>query len=350
MRAAHAKCGRAVHHNVGNRLTHSGFHAKSGCHSVGRQFAHSRQSAVHTSAEFLVVRESAQQFLVNRIAFLNYQNIVVLVDERLHHLLRQRVLRNLEHGQFQAVVLAYFHNVVITNAERNHALFAFAFNHLVESRFRRCFFKRYLFVNQLCVVLFGDGGQQNPLARVHVGIEAVLVAHWLALDNRPRVRHTCRNSHNHRHFHRFRQFKSGVHGVVGLLLCRWLENGQHCKASVSARVLLVLRRVHRRVVGHNQNQTAVDARDGRVHKRVGAHVQAHVLHTNNAAFARKRHTQRGLVGCFLVGRPLRADAAPLRLFRFLYKFSDFSRRCARIGIDARNACVNRTHGNRFGTQ
>ena len=347
--AAHAECGRAVHHNVGNRLTHNGFHAKRRCHGVGREFAHSRQSAVKAATEFLVVRESAKQFLVNRITFLNYQNIIVFIDKRLHHIFGQRILRNLENRQLKVVGLADFHHVVVANAEGDNGLLALALDNLVERRRGRRFLDCRLLVNQPCVVLFGDCRQQNPLTRVHIGVEGVLVAHRFALNNGARVRHTCCKAQNNRQFHCFRQVQTKADGVVGFLLGCGLKQRQHRKASVGARVLLVLRRVHRRVVGNHQNQAAVDARNGRVHKRVGADVQAHVLHTHNAALARKRHSECGFVGRLLVGRPFRADFAALRVLRFLNEFCYFCRRRARIGVNARNARIDCTHGNRFGT-
>ena len=181
--AAHAQCRRAVHHNVGNRLANSRFHTKSRCHSVRRQFAHTRQSAVHTSAELLVVRESAQQFLVNRVALFNNQNVVVVVDKRLNQRFRQRILRYLQNRQLKAVVLADFHNIVVTNAEGDDGFFPLALDNLVERRFGRRFLDDGLLVNQSGVVLFGDGRKQNPLTGVQVGIETVHFTHRLALDD-----------------------------------------------------------------------------------------------------------------------------------------------------------------------
>ena len=92
--------------------------------------------------------------------------------------------------------------------------------------------------------------------------------------------------------------------VVGVLLGRRLEAGDLGELGVPAGVLLVLRAVHPRVVGHRADQAPVDPGRGGVYEGVRRHVEAHVLHRDQRPAARVGHAEGLLVGHLLVGGPV----------------------------------------------
>ena len=161
------------------------------------------------------------------------------------------------------------------------------------------------------------------------------------------MRQTRSQTKNHWQSEFFREIKTELHAVVCLLLVRRFQKRKQREFTIVTAILLILRRMLRRVVGNYQHQTTIHARDCRVHKRVGAGVQSHVLHTDDGTFARIRHAKSGFVGRLFVAAPFRTDVLFARIFRFLDKFSYFSRRSSRICIHTRNSCVNSTEGNRF---
>ena len=86
-----------------------------------------------------------------------------------------------------------------------------------------------------------------------------------------------------------------------------LEHGHLGRLGVVAGVLLILGRVHARVIGHADNHAAVHARVGQGKQRVGRNVQADVLHAAEAAAAGKRRTERRFGRYLFIGRPLGID-------------------------------------------
>ena len=78
-----------------------------------------------------------------------------------------------------------------------------------------------------------------------------------------------------------------------------------------AGVLLVLRGVHARVIGHHNDHARVHPGVGDGEQRVGGHVQAHVLHAAEGAAARQRGAEGGLHGHLLIGGPLAVDVVEL---------------------------------------
>ena len=151
--------------------------------------------------------------------------------------------------------------------------------------------------------------------------------------------HAGGDTHQHRQFLLLRVFKGDRHHVVGLLLVRGFERRNHGKLTIEARVLLVLRGMHRGVVGHQNNEAAVDASHTAINKRVGTDVESYMLHTNQGALTHERHTQSGFHSRLLVGAPTAVHAAFLRQGITLDKLCDFGRRRTRIGIHARESGV-----------
>ena len=84
--------------------------------------------------------------------------------------------------------------------------------------------------------------------------------------------------------------------------------------AIEAAVLFVLRREHRRVVGHD-DEDALSADDGGIHEGVAANVEAHVLHAGHGTLASVGHADGGLKGGLLVGAPVGNYALFLGLLR-----------------------------------
>ena len=151
--------------------------------------------------------------------------------------------------------------------------------------------------------------------------------------------HAGGQAHQHRNAESLREVERRADHVVGLLLRRGLEDGDQREFAVEARVLFVLRRVHRGVVGRHDDQTAVGAGHRRVDEGVGGDVHADMLHADQGALAGKRHAERLLHGGLLVGRPRAVDAAFGRKRVSLNVLRDFRGGRARVGVDARKSGV-----------
>ena len=129
--------------------------------------------------------------------------------------------------------------------------------------------------------------------------------------------------------------------VVALLLVGRLEARDLREVGEVARVLLVLRAVHRRVVGDGDDEPAVRARHREIHERVGGDVEPDVLHRDQRALAGIGDAGALLQRDLLVGRPQAADgqARPLRVG--LDGLEDLRRRRSRIGVRGADAGVDR---------
>ena len=135
--------------------------------------------------------------------------------------------------------------------------------------------------------------------------------------------------------------------VVGFLLVRGLEDGHHGELGVEAAVLLVLGRMHRRVVGREHDQAPVHAGDGAVDEGVGADVHAYVLHADEGPLAGIGHAEGRFHCSFFVGAPAAVDAALPRDGILLDKLRDLGRRRAGVGVYAGQAGVNRSKRDGF---
>ena len=74
-----------------------------------------------------------------------------------------------------------------------------------------------------------------------------------------------------------------------------------------AGVLLVLRGVHARVVGHHDDHARVHPGVGDGEQGVGGHIEAHMLHAAEGAAARQGGAEGSLHGHLFVGGPLAVD-------------------------------------------
>lgn len=144
----------------------------------------------------------------------------------------------------------------------------------------------------------------------------------------------------HRDAEALREVEAVTGHFIGLLLARRLENGHQSELAVETRVLLVLRGVHRGVVGRHHHQAAVGAGHGRIDEGVGGDVHAHMLHAYKRPLAGERHAQGLLHRRFLVRGPVAVDSALAGERKSLDIFRDFSRRSSGIGIYPRKSCVD----------
>ena len=69
--------------------------------------------------------------------------------------------------------------------------------------------------------------------------------------------HAGRDTHQHRQMNLLGIVEGEGHHVVSLLLIAGLERGNHGKLAVETAVLLVLRGMHRGVVGHKYNHATI---------------------------------------------------------------------------------------------
>ena len=80
------------------------------------------------------------------------------------------------------------------------------------------------------------------------------------------------------------------HAVETFLLIGGLNYGNHRELPVKTGILLILRRMHRRIIRGDDDYSAVDTGNGGVHERVGTYVHSHMFHADHGTFARVRHS------------------------------------------------------------
>ncbi len=97
--------------------------------------------------------------------------------------------------------------------------------------------------------------------------------------------------------------KAGHRHLVGFLAVRRFEERHFGKAREEAVILLILRAVHARVVGGDDDQPAVRPDISKGHQRVGRDVQPHVLHGGERARPGEGGADHHFHGHFLVDRP-----------------------------------------------
>ena len=104
-----------------------------------------------------------------------------------------------------------------------------------------------------------------------------------------------------------------------------LQHGQLGCYGVMAGILLILGRMHSRVIRDDYDHACVHTCVGRGVHGVCGYVHADVLHRAHAASARERRAKRHFHGNLLIRRPLTVDISEQRdLFR------DLRARCSRI--------------------
>ena len=161
-----------------------------------------------------------------------------------------------------------------------------------------------------------------------IGAERFLLQRLTHCNLGTRVGQARHHTHENRKFQLLRQRIGIRHHIICLLLRRRLHNRDHSKFAIESRILLVLRRVHRGVIGSQHHESAIHTRNGRVDKRIGSHIHTHMFHTYERALTGIRHTQGSLHGRLLIRTPA---ATHLRCMS-LYIFSNLGRWRTRISI------------------
>ena len=203
-----------------------------------------------------------------------------------------------------------------------------------------------LALEQVVPLAAGVRRQEDPRRALGRAGDRVLVARGADVDQRAAVREPCHQPHQHGHAEALRELEGLDGHVVGLLLAAGLEAEDASKVGVPTAVLLVLRAVHARVVGHGHDQAAVDFDQGRVDERIRRHVEPDVLHRHQRPSAGKHRAERLFVGGLLVGAPGGVRRAVLRAM-VEQVLEDLGRRRARIAVRGRDARVHGAQGHGF---
>ena len=153
------------------------------------------------------------------------------------------------------------------------------------------------------VLLIGPRRGRDPFRRLHNGL---------------RVRHAGTHFNKDRRVKLFRQFKRALCKFQRLRAVRRLQHGDFRGDRVMAGILLVLGRVHSRVVRHADHHARVYARVRHRKQRVRRHVQPDVLHAAETPLSGKAGPKRHFHGDFLIGGPFAVNFIVFRgLFRDL---------------------------------
>ena len=118
------------------------------------------------------------------------------------------------------------------------------------------------------------------------------------------VRDARHGSEQHGHVELFGDLVGSFHEINALLRVRRFDHGNLRVSRVPAVILLVLRRVHARVVGGDDYKAAVHAVISGCEHGIGCNVKSHMLHGAQTAHSGHRRS----IGCFksnfLIGCPL----------------------------------------------
>ena len=139
-----------------------------------------------------------------------------------------------------------------------------------------------------------------------------------------RVTDACCHAEQNGRVELFGKFKRLDGEVVSLLGIRRFEHQHLCGFCVVAVILLVLAGGESRIIGGNNDKTAVDARIGESEQRVSGDIQSDVFHRNDASCTAERDADTDFERDFFIRGPFRGSAD------FRECFENFSRR--RSGI------------------
>ena len=154
------------------------------------------------------------------------------------------------------------------------------------------------------------GGKQHPVRRNRFPSRTSdFIELRLHPDRRARMGQAGNDTHQHGKFFPLRQFVCIFHHVIRLLLRRRFEDRHHGKLAIEARILLVLRRMHRRVIRRQHHDSSVNTRNCRIDKRIGAYIHTYMLHTDQCPLAHVRHTQSRFHSGLLIRAPAAVQAS-----------------------------------------
>ena len=155
--------------------------------------------------------------------------------------------------------------------------------------------------------------------------------------------HAGGGAQNHRRAEFLRDAHAQRDEIARFLRVGRLQHGDFGEAGELARILLVLRGMHARVIGDDDDQAGHRADIGERHQRIGGDIQADVFHGDDGARPGQRSSRRHLQRHFLVGRPLAIDFG-LMLDQV---FQDLGGRRARIPARHRHTGLIRPTRNGF---
>ena len=223
-----------------------------------------RQLTCQTTLDDSISWHHATHLILDEgLTLFGYQHLLAIVGHPADQRLGNRILRNLQHRERTTLRIA-FHQVVIGDTAGDDTqlmvgaidiLIIFAlYCHLLQYR---------LLTRYDHIALTGKGWQQHPVGSLRIVVKRILLA-WLILNLYycTTMGHTGGDTHQDGQMQLLRQVERLLHHVVSLLLRAGLERRNHRKLSIEARVLLVLRRVHRGVVGNQDHYTTVCSRHG----------------------------------------------------------------------------------------
>ena len=336
--AALAQGGRTRHDDLAGGMGLVGFQSEGAAHAVGGELARAGQFTRHAAADGQRGLQNAAELLLDeRLPLLDDQQRVALRSQPADFGARQRVLCDLEHG-VRASVGIVLHQVVVGDAAGDDAPRAVGpVAEGVEAAGGSLLLEAGILLEQRVVAHARVARHEYPLAHAFGGGAGVGVrfAGRGRLDDGARVGHARGQAHQYGDVEALRVVEGVAHHVVGLLLGGGLEDRDEGEFAVEARVLFVLRRVHRRVVGRDDHQAAVGSGHARIDKGVGGDVHADVLHADQRPFAAERHAEGLFHGGLLVGRPFAVDVSLGSERVVLDVFRDFGGGGAGIGVDAR---------------
>ena len=149
----------------------------------------------------------------------------------------------------------------------------------------------------------------------------------------PRMRHPRRYPHKHWSAHFLGKFKAETGHIVCLLLIGRLQNRYEREFSIKSRILFILRRVHRRIVGRYHEHASVSSGNAGIDKSVGSDVHSHMFHADNRPPSHVRHSESGFHGSLFISTPFAVHSVFPGFLIALDKFGNLSGRRARISIN-----------------
>ena len=159
------------------------------------------------------------------------------------------------------------------------------------------------------------------------------------LDRRFGMAHAHGAANEEGHIETLGKLESRLREGEGFGRIRRFEQGNVRRQGVEAGVLLVLARVHARVVGGKHDQAAVHARVGNGEQRVSGNVDADVLHRREHARTGRARTHADLDGNLFVRAPFGVHAVLLR--EVLERFGARRARVADADVGTRFPCALR---------
>ena len=154
----------------------------------------------------------------------------------------------------------------------------------------------------------GEGGHHDPLRRILLIGPRRRLGALPCLDGRLRMGDAHAGADDHRHVEALGDIVGLASEAQGLGGIGRIEARDGGGLGVVVRVLLVLRGVHARVVGGQDDHAAAHAGVGGREQRVGRHVHAHMLHGGEHPRAGGRGPDAHFHGHLLVHAPLGVDA------------------------------------------